>query len=446
MESISVQHSNVPSTKTNEEQSLEEQIQASTNLPKTFYGRKMESDEIRLVEQITLQIKARNLQLPFHWTMGDTLRFLALCKNDQAETIKTIETHLGWLTHIATNYELTETAADQMKNGHIYLAGRSRQGLPILVISIGDMKFNQKLAPHAENALIFVLMTLKKYMMLGGYVESYHVFMDFNGKGPMGISMAFVKSVIAAIQTNFCHRGGTTFIYNASWGFNMTWNIIKAFQSEENLAYTKFIKKGEEQIILDHVYPEKWERRFGGEMENYTLGEYWPPKNFESGDESDILNKEEIILNRYHVFWIINEKLDTDCWTFEGDSTQAEYNDEMYEERLCVHEDMLKPQEHDLEISEVKSQKKKVSFADDYDCNREKANMGIKKNQNDSPAKTEKDTNNPYENTPSNIEVESRFEEKGAPMECEGYYDDYLAKRSGVLKCFCRWFCCRKAG
>ena len=302
-------------------------LQAQTRLT---YSSDLTSDEKEQIYMIMKQIKQKNLKLPFHWHNGDTLRFLALSNNNIEETIKNIETHLEFLETMST-FKLTQAASKIIQDGNIYIGGRAKNGYPIMIISMKNIKIDAKNAPEAENALLFIIMTLKKYMLLGKHIESYHVFVDLDNKSPMGISMKFIKSLLSAISVNFCHRGGTTFIYNASWGFNITWKIIKGFQPQETLDFTKFIKKGEERMILDLVNEENWEMRFGGKMKDYNPSEFWPPKSFDR--EQNLIDKKFLLENDQHNFWILHDDKDELIWMSEAMESEKSVNEGLKKKR-----------------------------------------------------------------------------------------------------------------
>lgn len=235
-----------------------------------------------------------------------------------------------------SNYRLNDKAADFLKTGNVYIAGRARDGYPILVISIKNLKISNDMVMYAKQAIIFALMTIKKYMLIGGYCDSYHTFYDLDGRNPMAVSLTIIKQVIMEMGINFNQRGGQNFIYNASWGFNYTWKIMKGFVNKHTISVTKFIKKGEEKELLELVDPENWEKKFGGHMENVKEGEFWPPKNFVS-DKQNIISKQDIIEKNLHSYWILDENLDGLIWPFENDITQISLNKKLYMKRLEIH-------------------------------------------------------------------------------------------------------------
>lgn len=175
-------------------------------------------------------------------------------------------------------------------------------------------------------------------MMIGQYSQSYHVFINLDGKNPMSITFSKVLEVIASVETNFSHFGGRTFIYSPSFGFKYIWKMIKAQISEANAKMTKFVQKGQEGEFFKFIDAEKWERRFGGRMEDYEKGQFWPPRDF---SKSDVLTKYDIFEQNLHAFWVLSEDLDKKIWAYESDESQAHSNKILYNQRLVIHQSSL---------------------------------------------------------------------------------------------------------
>ena len=57
------------------------------------------------------------------------------------------------------------------------------------------MNKDKNVAIHIENALLFVLMTVEKYMLIGGGCEGYYVFIDMNKQTPMKIGVSLIKTI-----------------------------------------------------------------------------------------------------------------------------------------------------------------------------------------------------------------------------------------------------------
>lgn len=93
---------------------------------------------------ITKIIKSRNITLPTHFTDGDILRFLHLSKNKIEKTVNIIEIHINWIKKIS-DFRLTQTAQNMIKNGHIYIGGRCKQSYPILVLNFAEIALNEEL-------------------------------------------------------------------------------------------------------------------------------------------------------------------------------------------------------------------------------------------------------------------------------------------------------------
>lgn len=290
------------------------------------------------IKKLMLAIDNQKIQLPIHWTHGDSLRFLFYSKSDIKKTTKTIEEHIEKMKEIS-KFVLVHEAINYLRNGFIYIAGRSKLDYPIFVISMKDLVIDHKTIPFIQDALLFCIMTLKKYMMLGGICETYDIFIDLNGLNPIRTHLPFLKKLLHGATTNFSHPGGKTIVYNPSMGFNVSWNLLKTFIPEMNIKDTIFIKKGEEKKLWEFFEPKLWEKRFGGQMNDYLPGRYWPPKEFIN--RSNVISKKAILKQKQHIFWIFDKNIDSAIWTFEQDKYERKIDVKLWEQRSIEHDQLI---------------------------------------------------------------------------------------------------------
>lgn len=309
----------------------------NNTVPK-FYPQKLSPQERSTATSLSHLISDNEISVPKHWTHGDLLRFSHLSQNDPKLTIKSITKHVKFLKEMQ-KFELTEEAAKLLSQGCIYIAGRAKDNQPIIVLDMKDTDINDSSHEHSHNATLWVLMTVRKYMLLGGYCESYHVFINLDNKSVLKYNVNFLKKTLKTLEHNFYSPGGTTYIYNPSWGFNTVWSVLKSFLTDKTINDMKFVKKGEEHIILEKYNGKIWEKKFGGLMENLKEGEYWPshihgPNNM----NGDFITKQDIHDNNLHVFWILDSfENDNSIWKYENNKKDATQNSKLIAVRAGIH-------------------------------------------------------------------------------------------------------------
>lgn len=330
----------------------------SVNHVKHFYSSASTDTQRTQLKSVIEQTQKNGIQLPFHWKNGDTLRFQNFSQNDIGTTVKNINTHINWVNK-TSSFKLSPIAANLLSNGYIYIQGIDKQGLAIIVFSIGNLEITEEFIRESQNAFSFVLMTVKKYMMIGDYFEGFNLFVDLNNRNLVLFGNEVFQTFMNVIKDNFMHQNTKMFIYNASLSFGMTWGMMKLtlpnIVNENDLV---FVKKGQEEDALGlHFNLDKWEKRFGGKMPDLKKGEFWPMKSHNKY-ASDIITKQYILKNDIHIFWILDGENDSKIWLFENDFSQYANNISLYNSRLKEHEFIqIKEEKVTLDLSPYNSPK-----------------------------------------------------------------------------------------
>lgn len=156
--------------------------------------------------------------------------------------------------------------------------------------------------------------------MIGNYCEKFNLFVDIAQQSAMGVSKDFLKKIINLFSNNFNGMIQCTYIYDSGWGFNLMWNLIKGFMHESAKKTTKFVKKGQEDLLRERFPVSRWQKRYGGDMDDFGPGEFWPPRKFDAN--GDILTKKEILDRKLVPLWTCGYAQDKFIWTFENDQSQ----------------------------------------------------------------------------------------------------------------------------
>ena len=305
-----------------------------------YYGVSPDSTELPKLEEFMKQIKTANIQLPDCWGPGDSLRYLSCNNNVVGKAMTQLGEHLKWLKSIE-GQELTEAQAELIANGNVRIGGRAKDHQPIFIIDLGQQKVSVNAAMDMIRAIEFVLMTMKKYMMIGYYNEKYHLIIDFRQKGVFGVNLSIIKGISNRFSNNFNGHGAITWFYNPSWGFNGLWATIKLFIPEKSRKMVVWIKKGQESMFLEHIDAAAWPKSLGGDAPDIQPGEFWPPKQI--GEKSDILTKEDIIKQKLTAFWFSDDAQDRKIWTYEDNKDMFEINQKFYNYRHGLNKRIFEP-------------------------------------------------------------------------------------------------------
>ena len=71
-------------------------------------------------------------------------------------------------------FQLSDEAANYIKTGRIGVCGRDRDGNPGVIIRFKGLKINKNTNMDVLDALKFVFMVMKKYMMVPYYCELFN--------------------------------------------------------------------------------------------------------------------------------------------------------------------------------------------------------------------------------------------------------------------------------
>merc|ERR1712232_1293100 len=131
-------------------------------------------------------------QIPKWWSWHDCYRFCEPLEFNANKAVKDIIEHWDWLSELKT-YNLSEKAANILKNGTLYIHGRDYKGNVNIFTNISKVDTsNEGLACYKE-AQNFLLAVLKKYMLLPYYTERYNLIIDLTDVSMWGIPIGLIQ-------------------------------------------------------------------------------------------------------------------------------------------------------------------------------------------------------------------------------------------------------------
>lgn len=110
--------------------------------------------------------------------------------------------------------------------------GRTRSHSPIVIIRMGQIALKETEKSNIIDAMTFLLLVVKKYMLCKGYSENITFIADVKDFGLQNYNKKVVQPIIEYFSKHFVSETGKVFIFNASLGFSLVW---KAFECKLEL-------------------------------------------------------------------------------------------------------------------------------------------------------------------------------------------------------------------
>ena len=216
-----------------------------------------------------------SIALPSYWVLGDYIRYANTNEFDVDRMVAQIELNQNWIRSLK-DFNLSEMAADFLNNGSVYIAGRDKKGIPVMIFSTkGIKKLSKEVAIELTKAMTFCLLIIKKYMFVPGHIEKFHFFMDLNNSS-LSPQPDLIKGLISLFQDNYNGFAGTCYIYNPNWFFKVTWKMIEVFLPKKTLERVRFVEKKKEREYASDLDLDDLQAKYGGNVPNLEEN-FWPP-------------------------------------------------------------------------------------------------------------------------------------------------------------------------
>jgi len=99
---------------------------------------------------------------------------------------------------------------------------------PIIIINFAGMDFTDTEKYNFLDALTFVLLTVKKYMMLPKYIEKWIVLIDLANISAFSFNKHLATSVFDYLGQHFINDADRIYVYNPSQSFLFLWKAIQS--------------------------------------------------------------------------------------------------------------------------------------------------------------------------------------------------------------------------
>ena len=191
---------------------------------------------------------------------------------------KMIVKNLEWLASLS-NFSLTQEAVNLLINGNVYTCGRDVNGYPVVIVKFRvETKIKGDMRDHYLNALTFVLMVCKKYMMLPRYCEKFVMIFDLPSKWNVYSITLFFRvywgPILGLLNTNFLGMVLYTIVYNPSkyWlTCQKVWELVHFNKIQQHVILES--EKNKFDKFIDRSGRETF---YNGELGPFDV--YWPPE------------------------------------------------------------------------------------------------------------------------------------------------------------------------
>ncbi|EGR32588.1 hypothetical protein IMG5_076180 [Ichthyophthirius multifiliis] len=268
-----------------------------------FYGVQFSEFEYNKMKELQEEIKNQNIKLTDDWDDIMTLKYCYSGGFEVKKSIENLKQHLEWKKN--PKYQnLNIQALKILEKGIFYHLGRDKQFRPIIVLNLYMVNPQQVLFISQKNqnnqikkinlevylsAICNLLLRVAKVEFVKGYVESWTVILETNGKGIVDLELGTISKIVQIMAKNFTSTLEKMFIMNPSFIFSNFWPVIRSsikqlfYQLQkkkkieiihpETAAKIHLFKKNEFNKLLQFINPDQLEEKYGGTIKN--IEKYW---------------------------------------------------------------------------------------------------------------------------------------------------------------------------
>ena len=116
----------------------------------------------------------------------------------------------------------------------------------------GIKKLTKESAKDLVTAITFVLIIIKRFMFVPGYIEKYHFINDF-AYSTLKPQADLIKGIVGLFRDNFNGFAGNALLYKPSKLFKFIWKVIVPVIPKKTLERIRFVDEGKERENIDFM-------------------------------------------------------------------------------------------------------------------------------------------------------------------------------------------------
>lgn len=167
--------------------------------------------------------------LPVWWKKQDTLLYYSNKDFKIKEAKEILINHIEWIRSL-TNFKLTRGGQKILKQGVLRIFGKDKNFRPILYIICSKIEEAKKTLTNDDfvNALVFVLILIKKYCLLPFFVEKWDVVLDLGNISAWKIDTGIIKAIINITKNHFVGHLHRLYFLNPHFTFSTLFSTLKS--------------------------------------------------------------------------------------------------------------------------------------------------------------------------------------------------------------------------
>lgn len=276
-----------------------------------YYGIKIPQEEsakvMEMNQLLQKDIETKGIKLPEGYSFHDNYLYADAAKYNWVDALRDVNDVSPWIQNLP-NFILTPAGVKLLEQGNIYLAGRDKFGNTNIFVDMNNkMTLNDQGCAEMMNAMTFQMLIVKKYCLLPYYTELYNLVVNLNNMSVWSFPKNAFMKIIELHQVYFKNHMFKLMVYNPSFTTNGILKIVTSFFDPKFMIRFKVITKGNEKEFMNVMDPSQWEKKYGGQAEDFSEGKFWPPVNLGKGE---ILDRKEIEEKQIMTFDIMGNEDD----------------------------------------------------------------------------------------------------------------------------------------
>lgn len=238
-----------------------------------FYTISFHQEEVDTIKAVTDTLKQEQELFPTWWTDADTLRFVHEFGFNKPLVVEKIKNHFRWLRTVP-GADISDKARNIVEYGILYQLGRDKRFRPNIYLVLSKAKDIQENLPLIIEALMHILVLVRRKMMLTFYIEQWNLFVDCSGSNVLSGGSDILNKVYQAIRDNFPQTLHKVLVYNGGLleGIDAQYNPYNEGTLKDKVVS---IQDKKDKTLFNYIDRDQLEQKYGGSYQDLIA--FWPP-------------------------------------------------------------------------------------------------------------------------------------------------------------------------
>lgn len=165
---------------------------------------------------------------------------------------------------------------------------------PIILFDTGKAKLTDETTEYNIEAVQFLMLVVKKFMLLPKYCEKVDVVVDLEGHGMQGTRISHFNKFVAWLNLHYAGMLNKMFIYDYTNHFSGTWKTLLNVIPEGTAKRIELVSKEEGNKKIPKAFGKDGvEEKYGGNIPT-MIGSTWPSRKAGHPCTSELLAERRI--------------------------------------------------------------------------------------------------------------------------------------------------------